>query len=60
MIAEIGVFKVLVATKEGISPVPDEAKPISVFEFVQLYVVPDTLKVLANVTNDVKEPAQND
>ena len=51
---------VFVAVNTGIFPVPDAAKPIEVLEFVQLYVVPDTLNVLANVTAVVLTPAHKD
>ena len=36
----IAVVPALVATKLGMFPVPDAARPIAVLEFVQLYVVP--------------------
>jgi hypothetical protein len=54
MVADAGVVPVFVAVNEPILPVPDEASPIEVFVFVQLYVVPLTAPV--NVTVAVLPP----
>ena len=48
---EIGDAEVFTGVKELISPVPEEARPIVEFEFVQLYVdpaVPEKITVLVD------------
>jgi len=42
MMAVTGLFVVLVAVNEGMSPEPPAASPMDVLEFVQLYAVPGT------------------
>ena len=42
IIAVSGPVVVLVTANEGISPDPEEASPMEVFELVQLYSVPGT------------------
>ena len=49
-----------VPVKAAIFPVPLAPKPIAVFEFVHVYVVPLTFKLLTNVTAVVVSPAQSD
>ena len=50
IVAVIGALVMLVAVNAAILPVPLAAKPIDVVLFVQEYVVPETLKVLAKLT----------
>jgi hypothetical protein len=40
IVAVIGAFVLLVAVKEGTSPVPFAARPMFMLLFVQLYVAP--------------------
>ena len=54
MVADAAVVPVFVAVNEPILPVPDDARPIDVFVFVQLYVVP--LTAPENVTAAVLPP----
>ena len=42
MVVDWGVVPVFVAVKEGILPDPAAAKPMEVFELIQLYTVPGT------------------
>ena len=57
MVAVIGVFVVLVAVNDGISPVPLAPRPIAVLLLVQLYAVLAT-KDPPKVTVDVPAPTQ--
>ena len=50
IVAVTGALDVLVAVNAAILPEPLAAKPIEVVLFVQAYVVPLTLNVLAKVT----------
>jgi hypothetical protein len=47
MVEVIGVLPVFVAVKAGVFPAPEAARPIAVFELVQLKVVPATLPLNA-------------
>ena len=58
MVAMIGAFPVLVALKDGISPVPLSVSPIAVFEFIQLKVPP--AGVLAKVVPVTVSPLQTE
>ena len=60
IVPEIFSLVVFVAVKAAISPVPLVAKPMFALEFVQEYVVPVTLNVLANVIAVVVSPAHKD
>ena len=57
MVAVTPVEPELVATKEGIFPVPLAARPMEVVLFVQLYTVPGT--VPPKLTAAVEEPWHN-
>ena len=57
IVAVIGAFVLLVATKDEISPVPLAASPIAVLLFVQLYTVLVT-RDPPNVTVEVPAPTQ--
>ena len=45
MVAVTGVVPVLIAVKAGMPPVPFAARPMAVFEFVQVNTVPGTVPV---------------
>jgi hypothetical protein len=53
MVPVIGVLPKLVAVKEGTLPVPDAAKPIAVFELLQVKLTPPGVpkRVLRGITN---------
>ena len=55
MVAVISVLPVLVAVNAGILPVPDAAKPIAGFEFVQFTVTPVAGTVMMLLTGTVTE-----
>ena len=57
IVAVIGAFVLLDATKDEISPVPLAASPIAVLLFVQLYTVLVT-RDPPNVTVEVPAPTQ--
>ena len=59
IVAEIAALVVFVAVNTGTVVFPEAAKPIAVFEFVQAYVVPLTLAVLANETAVELAPAHS-
>ena len=50
IVAVTGALDVFVAVNAAILPEPLAAKPIEAVVFVQAYVVPNTLNVLAKVT----------
>ena len=58
-VAVTGTLVVFVAVNAAILPAPLAAKPIEVVLFVQAYVVPDTLNVLAKFTAFVVELLQS-
>jgi hypothetical protein len=60
IVPEIFAFVVLVAVNAAMSPLPLAGKPMFVFEFVQEYVVPETLNVLPKATAAVVSPEHND
>jgi hypothetical protein len=53
MVPVIGVLPKLVAVKEGTLPVPDAAKPIAVFELLQVKLTPPGVpeRVLRGITD---------
>ena len=46
MVATTGIVEVLVTEKEEILPVPAAARPMEVFELIQLYTVPGTFPMI--------------
>lgn len=56
MVAVISVLPVLVAVNCGTLPVPDAAKPIAGFEFVQLIVTP-VAGVVVNTVAGITVPS---
>ncbi len=56
IVAVIGALVLLTALNEGILFIPDETRPIAVFEFVQLYVAP--AGVLKKTPSGIIDPTQ--
>ncbi len=56
IVAVISVLPVLVAVNCGTLPVPDAAKPMAVFEFVQLMLTPDA-GVVTNTVAGITVPS---
>lgn len=56
IVAVISVLPVLVAVNCGTLPVPDAAKPMAVFEFVQLMLTPDA-GVVVNTVAGITVPS---
>ena len=52
MVATTGIVEVLATEKEEILPVPAAARPMEVFELIQLYKVPGTFPEIT--TDDVE------